>query len=114
MANWGSKKPLGYTCYVCGAQFGSRSLHIHLPQCAEGGTARQEQLPAAARRALPPPPAGLPADADGLPRRAEEIEAFNDDMFQAFQGASLTRCEGCRRSFKCACLVGGAVDADRR
>ena len=28
-----SAKPRGYTCYLCGQQYGSNSLKIHIPQC---------------------------------------------------------------------------------
>lgn len=28
-----AQRPMAYTCYICGNQFGSSSLHIHIPQC---------------------------------------------------------------------------------
>lgn len=28
-----AQRPLAYQCYICGCQFGSSSLHIHIPQC---------------------------------------------------------------------------------
>lgn len=28
-----TSKPRGYSCYLCGQQYGSASLKIHIPQC---------------------------------------------------------------------------------
>jgi hypothetical protein len=76
------------------------SLHIHLPSCAAKFVARQQQLPPAARKPLPPRPPGLPAAGRALPTARAAIEEFNAQMFEAFNAWSLTRCGGCGRTFK--------------
>ena len=44
------------TCYICGRDFGSRSIGIHLPNCTKKWEAEQEKLPKKERRPLPAAP----------------------------------------------------------
>ena len=37
--------PSFVTCYICGREFGTRSISIHVPKCAAKWEAQQEQLP---------------------------------------------------------------------
>jgi len=37
--------PSFVTCYICGREFGTRSIGIHVPKCKEKWEAQQEKLP---------------------------------------------------------------------
>ncbi|CAG9459987.1 unnamed protein product [Pedinophyceae sp. YPF-701] len=88
MAGFGAK-PLGFVCYLCGQQYGSSSLPIHVKKCKEMWSKRSER----------PMPAEPPELAEPLPKAAAAIEAFNNKMFDIYNGASLARCPGCSRTF---------------
>jgi predicted RNA-binding Zn-ribbon protein involved in translation (DUF1610 family) len=72
------------------------SLKIHVPQCQDKFIASQAAKLPAERRALMAAPPRLK---DPLPMTASEIDAFNAEMFEYYNGASLCRCAGCGRSF---------------
>ena len=91
-----AQKPRAYTCYLCGQQYGSRSLPIHIPQCQDKWAQKEAQKPKRERRAPPP----CPFDVDApLPRDAAGIDDFNARMFEVYNGASLCQCTHCGRSF---------------
>ena len=91
-----AQKPRAYTCYLCGQQYGSRSLPIHIPKCQEKWLQVESQRPKAERRPLPEAPFDV---SEPLPTKAEEIDSFNARMFEVYNGASLIKCERCGRSF---------------
>uniref|UniRef100_A0AC34R815 Zinc finger protein 474 n=1 Tax=Panagrolaimus sp. JU765 TaxID=591449 RepID=A0AC34R815_9BILA len=43
-------------CYICGRQFGSKSIDIHVPQCLNKWHAENDKLPKAQRRPEPVKP----------------------------------------------------------
>ncbi|KAK9825103.1 hypothetical protein WJX74_008848 [Apatococcus lobatus] len=91
-----SAKPRGYTCYLCGQQYGSNSLKIHIPQCQEMWVKKEEWKPKRERRPVPPPPPELDAD---LPTNATMVDQFNATMSDYWNKVCLTRCPGCNRTF---------------
>ena len=91
-----SRAPKSYVCYLCGRQFGSSSLGIHIPKCLDKWAAREAAKAPGERRAPPVPPAELE---DPLPTRAADVEAFNERMSQVYNTASLVRCDSCGRTF---------------
>ena len=92
-----SSDPLQLPCsYLCGQQYGSKSLPIHIPQCQEKWAKVQSAKPKGERRALPPCPFDLD---EPLPSSAEAIDEFNAKMFSFYNGVSLYQCKGCGRSF---------------
>eukprot|EP01023_Acetabularia_acetabulum_P047817 TRINITY_DN5041_c0_g2_i3.p1 TRINITY_DN5041_c0_g2~~TRINITY_DN5041_c0_g2_i3.p1 ORF type:complete len:467 (-),score=81.56 TRINITY_DN5041_c0_g2_i3:1644-3044(-) len=92
------KKPTGYVCYLCGAQFGSRSLHIHLKSCQKKWVQVEEQKPKREQRRLPDPPPGV--DLVNLPTTPNEVQEFNSFMFNYFDKISLVKCSTCSRTFR--------------
>ncbi len=92
------QRPMAFTCYLCGQQYGSQSLLKHIPQCqkkwlmVEGAKPRREQRP------LPPMPPEL--EAGELPSRSEDIEEFNQRMYQYWDKVSLVGCPICARTFR--------------
>ncbi|KAK9808816.1 hypothetical protein WJX72_004195 [[Myrmecia] bisecta] len=108
-----AERPRAYTCYLCGQQYGSKSLPIHIPQCQEKWVKVEEQKLKKERRPVPPPPPEL---TDELPTDPAGIDAFNDAMYGYWSKVSLVKCAGCGRTFRPealehhrkACSGGGA------
>jgi hypothetical protein len=46
------------TCYICGRDFGTASIVIHIPQCEKKWDVQQQKLPAKQRRPPPTKPFG--------------------------------------------------------
>ncbi|XP_071517852.1 uncharacterized protein [Panulirus ornatus] len=74
-------------CYICGREFGSRSLPIHQPQCLEKWKRENERLPKHRQRPLPQEPTG--------PLTHDE---WNEYAWKTAQ-AQLVPCEWCGRTF---------------
>ncbi|KAF6252251.1 hypothetical protein COO60DRAFT_1463795 [Scenedesmus sp. NREL 46B-D3] len=55
------RMPRALVCYLCGGQFFSKSLPIHLPQCQAKWCQQQQLLPPGQRLPLPQPPAAVAA-----------------------------------------------------
>ncbi|GFR40425.1 hypothetical protein Agub_g999 [Astrephomene gubernaculifera] len=91
------ERPRAYVCYLCGQQFGSQSLTIHIPQCYEKWLKVEATKPAKERRPPPPPPPELDQP---LPTRPHEIDEFNSKMFGYYNGVSLMPCPNCGRTFR--------------
>ena len=59
MATMGpTPRPRLLVCYICGREYGSKSLGIHLPQCRKMYEAQEAKKPKSQRRKLPDPPPG--------------------------------------------------------
>ena len=69
------QRPIGFTCYLCGQQYGSQSLMKHIPQCQKKWVMVESQKPRKEQRPLPPMPPEL--EAGELPYTTQEIEEFN-------------------------------------
>ncbi|XP_068202301.1 muscle M-line assembly protein unc-89-like [Palaemon carinicauda] len=74
-------------CYICGREFGSRSLKIHTPQCLEKWKRENDRLPPQHQRPVPEPP--------DHPLTQEEWNQFAWESSQA----ALVPCEWCGRTF---------------
>ena len=51
-----ARPPAYVDCYVCGRQFGSHSVALHVPRCLQRWRATNDALPASQRTAEPQPP----------------------------------------------------------
>lgn len=51
-------RPQLFMCYLCGQEYGSKSLPIHIPQCQAKFKAIEAQKPKRERRKMPQPPPG--------------------------------------------------------
>nr|XP_001918320.1 zinc finger protein 474 isoform X2 [Equus caballus] len=87
-----SRRPGFRVCYICGREFGSKSLAIHEPQCLEKWRIENSKLPKHLRRPEPfkPPP----VSGSG----SYNLQAANEAAFQSPQ-AQLLPCESCGRTF---------------
>lgn len=79
-------------CYICGREFGSKSISIHEPKCLEKWHAENDQLPKAQRR--PPPQKLQMLPGIGSANRNQ----LNELAWQSAQ-ANLAPCKNCGRTF---------------
>ncbi|CAG5124678.1 unnamed protein product [Candidula unifasciata] len=84
-------------CYVCGREFGSRSITIHEPQCLKKWNSENEKLPSGQRRPAPIKPDILPSIGGGGGK--SDHARFNEMALQAAQ-ANLAECGNCGRTFQ--------------
>ena len=86
------KRPRFVLCYICGRQFGSKSIDIHEPQCLEKWKVENDKLPREQRRPLPQKPEMLTAGGK------YDMDAMNEAAWQSAQ-ANLVPCPNCGRTF---------------
>ena len=95
------QRPAQYCCYLCGRQYGSQSLFLHVPRCQKLWIDREATKPKKERRPLPPPPPeyeGFPHMT--LPTDPEAVLEFNNAVYGYWDRHSLFVCAKCGRSFK--------------
>ncbi|KAH7726150.1 hypothetical protein AAVH_06338 [Aphelenchoides avenae] len=80
-------------CYICGRQFGSKSIDIHQPQCLKKWHLENNKLPKSRRRPEPVMPQIIRTAGGKI-----DQDATNAAMYEAAQ-AQLVKCEYCGRSF---------------
>ena len=81
-----------YRCYICGREYGTKSIDIHIPQCKKKWIAVESQKPVKERRPLPEPPTPMSIDdlaaSKGIDASsmtpADVLEAQNDLAFKAY------------------------------
>ena len=67
------------SCYICGRDFGTKSISIHIPNCIKKWEAEQKKLPKSQRRPPPQPPQNLDKVISGE-LRGEELYKFNGEV----------------------------------
>ena len=83
----------GVVCYICGREFGSKSITIHEPQCMKKWHAENNNLPKRLRRPAPQKPQLLPSmNGDG------SRNSWNEAAWQSAQ-SNLIPCPNCGRTF---------------
>ncbi|XP_076268480.1 uncharacterized protein LOC143201363 isoform X1 [Rhynchophorus ferrugineus] len=75
------------TCYICGREFGTASLHLHEPKCLEKWERENASLPVNLRRKPPVKPDNSLSTKD-----------FNQQAWESSQ-ATLVPCKNCTRTF---------------
>lgn len=88
------KRPPTMVCYICGREFGSKSISIHEPQCLEKWKIENNKLPKSQRRPEPIKPEVRKIGAKGT----YDIDAMNDAAYESAK-AQLLKCENCGRTF---------------
>jgi len=86
-------------CYLCGREFGTRSLPIHVPQCEKKWLSQEAQKPLAEQRPLPVRPERLNAILMGVSLKEEERAVFNEEMYNNYDQDVLEKCAWCGRTF---------------
>ena len=67
------------SCYICGRDFGTKSISIHIPNCIKKWEAEQKKLPKSHRRPPPQPPQNLDKVISGE-LRGEDLYKFNGEV----------------------------------
>jgi len=86
------------TCYLCGRDFGSRSLGIHVPNCLKKWEDEQRKLPKKLRLPLPTAPDNLEKALAGE-LHGNELKEFNIEATKMWNTAVLVPCQHCKRTF---------------
>ncbi|KAH9589034.1 Double zinc ribbon [Trypanosoma melophagium] len=87
-------KPQLRVCYLCGQQFGSASIGIHIPQCYEKKVAQWKIADPATRGKRPKHPDTVNWKGDGTLSNSK----LNDEQFREFT-ENLVPCRECGRKF---------------
>ncbi|XP_063674951.1 zinc finger protein 474-like [Bolinopsis microptera] len=92
-------RQVGVVCYICGREFGTRSIGIHEPQCLKKWDIQNQKLPKSKRQAKPVKPVEFdePFSADPT-ARAAQIEKINMASNIAAT-ENLVPCRNCSRKF---------------
>eukprot|EP00659_Diplonema_papillatum_P014590 gene14590-22316_t len=88
-------KPQFLVCSLCGQQFGSKSLGIHIPQCYEKKMLQWKSGDPATRGPKPKDPATTQVSA---PSDLYSVDDFNKEQFEQYN-SNLSRCPNCSRTF---------------
>ncbi|RNF09845.1 hypothetical protein TraAM80_01870 [Trypanosoma rangeli] len=86
-------KPQLRVCYLCGQQFGTASISIHIPQCYAKKVAQWEIADPATRGNRPKHPDTVNWQGEGM-----STNKLNDEQFHEFT-ANLVPCRNCGRRF---------------
>ena len=112
------------SCYICGRDFGTKSISIHIPNCIKKWEAEQKKFPKVSletggslllplsvlfflqsqRRPPPAAPVNLEKVISGE-LRGEELNKFNGEVLQEWNDSALVPCENCKRTFLPSSLV---------
>ncbi|KAL7701199.1 zinc-finger of a C2HC-type/Double zinc ribbon [Lotmaria passim] len=90
----GVQRPAFHVCYLCGQQFGSASIGIHIPQCYQKKLSQWEKSDPAVRGPKPKHPDTVKWK--GGPNAAAEQN--NGDSYETFN-SQLVPCPNCGRTF---------------
>jgi len=89
-------RPAGLFCYICGREYFSKSLAIHVPQCKEKWIKAEKLKPKNERRAVPEPP----MDLERAMKNGEiDKDKYNEMAFNNYNEKALIPCEKCGRTF---------------
>lgn len=95
-------RPVSVVCYICGREFGTKSISIHEPQCLKKWHNENNQLPKNLRRPPPKKPEPLPdipiSGVGGKGAAQYKIEQMNEAAWKSAQ-SNLVPCENCNRTF---------------
>jgi len=90
---------------VCGREFGTTSYGIHLTQCQKKFEDEQAQKDKSERKKLPDPPPGLDDILSKKKLTDKELEEYNALAADIYNQKSLSKCDGCGRTFKPESLI---------
>ena len=100
----GALRPKALMCYICGREYGTTSLEIHVKTCKKKWEVEQEQKPKHLRRPCPEPPQALEQIAQGQVS-ASAMDRYNEAAFDNYNSKALEPCSGCGRTFNPDALV---------
>jgi hypothetical protein len=92
--------PKQVSCYICGRDFGTTSYHIHYKQCQKKFTDEQKLVDKSERKKIPDAPPGLDDILEKKKLTAKQYEEYNTAALDIWNSKSLSKCDGCGRTFK--------------
>ena len=78
-----AQKPKALMCYICGREFGTASLEIHLKTCKKKWEWEQDQKPPHERRPCPEPPENFDQILAGK-ITGSSMERYNEAAFDNY------------------------------
>jgi hypothetical protein len=113
------KNPFTVFCYLCGREYGSKSIEIHEPICLEKWKSKNNALPKKMQKPLPNKPKALNNE-PLLPGKAS-YDPYNTEAMHVYSEASRHACRTCERQFlieslekhEKVCKPGGYFDRHR-
>ena len=84
------------TCHLCGRDFGSKSIAIHVPNCIQKWKDDQKRLPLSQRLPIPQAPEQLEKVLNGQ-LQGKELKHYNEAARKEWKLAALVECSNCRR-----------------
>lgn len=97
------KKPKTVMCYICGKEFGTTSIGIHIKQCEKKWVEVESKKPYSQRRPVPSAPNGWDMMVHKLEAGEkvdmDELDNFNSKSNDKWNDEALIRCEHCNRTF---------------
>ncbi|KFQ58253.1 Zinc finger protein 474, partial [Pelecanus crispus] len=88
------RRPPAVICYICGREYGTKSISIHEPQCLEKWHRENDMLPKHLRRPEPKKPEVSPIQAKGF----YDLGSLNEAAWISAQN-QLVPCDICGRTF---------------
>ncbi|XP_075344744.1 zinc finger protein 475 [Mycteria americana] len=88
------RRPPAVICYICGREYGTKSISIHEPQCLKKWHRENDMLPKHLRRPEPKKPEVSPIQAKGF----YDLDSLNEAAWISAQ-TQLVPCDICGRTF---------------
>ena len=94
------QKPIGLICPLCGREFGTMSLKIHMKSCKQKFELAQQDLPPNKRRSADKIIANYEANNRAIGGGGKfNMDALNQQAFDQYNQDALVKCEYCGRTF---------------
>lgn len=95
-----ASRPRGIICYICGKEYGTASIDIHLKTCKKKWEDEESKKDKKDRRPLPQPPKQFEEiKAKGMTLKQKDIDNLNEENFKHFNEESRVQCPFCPRKF---------------
>lgn len=92
------KKPKTLMCYICGREFGTSSLEIHIKSCIKKWELEESKKPKGERRPVPSAPQNFDDMVTGKVS-SENMESYNQEANKSYNEKALMPCPNCGRTF---------------
>lgn len=89
-----SSRPKALVCHICGREFGTKSLAIHVKACTKKWEDAEALKPRKERRPVPRPPSDAP-----MGSTRAEMDQRNAAAMAAFESQAMKKCPNCGRTF---------------
>lgn len=96
------KNPFTIICYLCGREYGTKSIDIHEKQCIEKWEKTNKALPKEQRKPRPQKPIAIDNSTENptsnhKPVGSQSMQDYNDAAFAAYSENARYECETCGR-----------------